>query len=469
METQAAEPRFHQRQRKRSRSNSQFTGIDEEDKEQQHHHNDQIRDPKTVTLPDDIIHNEILTRLPPKHILRCRLVCKSWNSRFSTPDFINSHLTRQQNHPQEEENLVIINKLIVPNGIQILSRTTAIPLRNVPYIRHSLLGSINGLVALSCLQGKRFCLWNPAVGYLKFFPMPPSHSHPTKDQCNHFLGGFAWDHELNDYKLLLFCYDSATSGPSQICVYSSNSAIWTTLRVPPHSGLPVGRILKSNLIMSPSTIVKGIPYWSYEKYLQLDGKRRRRKLISTFKFLPQVNEFRVLPDLDALKTGKNRFHIVNIKDGLFGMAYNVTGVKSLVDIYSLDDEESHCGGVWSKMYTVGPVDISYGGRQLSQCFKNGGDILIYGKRGPFNVYDPETGETKFVQSSDSGCLMACFNYTPSLVCVPGMELMQESFTKEEGAFDVKLGCVFVSMLVLFRICRDFELDDVDDGITSVTV
>lgn len=82
------------------------------------------------------------------------------------------------------------------------------------------------------------------------------------------------------------------------------------------------------------------------------------------------------------------------------------------------------------MYTVGPVDISYGRRSLSQCFKNGGDILIYGSGGPYHVYDTKTKETTILESS--GCFRTCFNYTPSLVRVPGMELMQESFTKENG-------------------------------------
>lgn len=131
----------------------------------------------------------------------------------------------------------------------------------------------------------------------------------------------------NDYKVLLFCYDSFTSIPSQLCIYFSNSATWTTI-----PARPLDLYLNLIFFSLPLPLSKGIPYWSYQKYLHLPGKK---KFISTFKFLPQINDFRFLPDLDSLKPRKNSFHIVNIKDSLFGMAYKKKK-KSLVDIYSLD-------------------------------------------------------------------------------------------------------------------------------------
>lgn len=105
--------------------------------------------------------------------------------------------------------------------------------------------------------------------------------------------------------------------------------------------------------------------------------------------------FRFLPDLDSLKPRKNSFHIVNINDILFGKAYNVdTAEISLVDIYAFDGEKSHTG--CRRRY--------YGCMTLFQYFKNGGDILIYGLAGPFNVYDTKTKE-----SSDSGTFRTCFS------------------------------------------------------------
>lgn len=84
----------------------------------------------------------------------------------------------------------------------------------------------------------------------------------------------------------------------------------------------------------------------------------------------------------------------------------------MVDIYSLD-EESHTG-VWSKMDSIGPINIFMGTLSLSQCFQNGGEILIDGfVYGLLCVYD------------SNGCsLKRCFSYMPSLVCVQGMESMQ---------------------------------------------
>ena len=76
-------------------------------------------------------------------------------------------------------------------------------------------------------------------------------------------GGFSWDHVQNDYKALMICYDSMLS-PRRICIYSTNSATWTSLCIPQNLMLP-GPTYDCWPVMSPgpSTIVKGTPYWTY--------------------------------------------------------------------------------------------------------------------------------------------------------------------------------------------------------------
>lgn len=105
----------------------------------------------TVQLPEHIIHNEILTRLPPKYILRFRLVCKSWNSLFSTSAFKNSHLTRRHHRSGIEEDLLIVKKNTLGEGMYIFSHTKIINIRSVPCVCDALIGSINGLVCMSAL------------------------------------------------------------------------------------------------------------------------------------------------------------------------------------------------------------------------------------------------------------------------------------------------------------------------------
>ncbi|KAK1356095.1 hypothetical protein POM88_049351 [Heracleum sosnowskyi] len=257
-----------------------------------------------VRLPDDILYNEILSRLPLKFILRCRRVCKSWNSRFSTSDFVNSHLTYQLKRKQEDDHdLIIIKCFALDEGISILSTTNEFPVRSVPCVCDTILGSINGLILMCSTRGRRFCLWNPAISQVKFFRMPPPRFHPTKDQCKHFVGGFCWDRVQNDYKVLMFCYDSETPSydlttppPSQLCIYSFNSATWTRLRIPHHPML-TGPLRNPNLMVHPSTIVKGTPYWSYTECRTFPGKRR--PLERTFFSLIVISEAKKSGRVDA--------------------------------------------------------------------------------------------------------------------------------------------------------------------------
>ncbi|KAK1356094.1 F-box domain-containing protein [Heracleum sosnowskyi] len=232
-----------------------------------------------VTLPEDVLFIEILPRLPTVSILRFRLVCKSWNSYFSTSDFINSHVTHLMHREQKDDPDFIITKCFaMDEGISILSRTNEFPVPSVPCVCDTILGSINGLILMCSARGRRFCLWNPVMDQVKFFRMPPPSYHPTKDQCAHFVGGFCWDRVQNDYKVLMFCFDSEnrSRSPSQLCIYSFNSATWSRLPIPPHPMLR-GPISVARLMVHPSTIVKGTPYWSYTECRTFPGKRRPRE------------------------------------------------------------------------------------------------------------------------------------------------------------------------------------------------
>ncbi|KAM3335466.1 hypothetical protein ACQJBY_029759 [Aegilops geniculata] len=50
-------------------------------------------------LPDEIFIWEILVRLPPKSLLRCRAVCRAWRSATSARDFLLAHHARQLTLP----------------------------------------------------------------------------------------------------------------------------------------------------------------------------------------------------------------------------------------------------------------------------------------------------------------------------------------------------------------------------------
>ncbi|XP_017240092.2 F-box protein At5g42460-like [Daucus carota subsp. sativus] len=396
------------------------------------------------TLPEDLMSSEILPRIPAKYILRHRLVCKSWNSVFSTPAFVNSHLTHQlHNNSEENDRIITINGFHnnsevkrggLIEGVDILSHIDSVRVRKVPCACDTLCGSVNGLVLMVSKPEKRFCLWNPAIGQVKLFDFPAPHLHLKNN--GYYVAGFCWDHVQNDYKALMFCYDSISSPARQICIYSTNSATWTSLCIPQNLMLP-GLRDYFWMLLGHSTIVKGTPYWSCSKSLTFPGEKHVLKVFRTFKFVPEINELRTLPDLDSLKCCGDTFSIVNIKDRLVGMTYNsVThGGTNMVDMYSLDNEESG-SGVWSKMHIIGPVNFGYNQRLL-HAFRNGGEILIGGDSGTFACYDPKTKEIKSIVGTTSTRLSfrkfvgSRYSYTPSLVRVRGMKSIQNFSTKGE--------------------------------------
>ncbi|KAM3732959.1 hypothetical protein ACB098_11G098100 [Castanea mollissima] len=53
----------------------------------------QILRQRDIYLPDDLVINNILTRLPVKSVMRFRCVCKSWYSSIKPSDFIDTHLS----------------------------------------------------------------------------------------------------------------------------------------------------------------------------------------------------------------------------------------------------------------------------------------------------------------------------------------------------------------------------------------
>lgn len=125
-------------------------------------------------LPEDIIYDEILTRLtrlPVKILLRFRSVCKSWKTLISNPKFKKSHLTHTSVNPNQDFLLLHFVVSGEYDEIITLSRVdlsqTSITTDSVEELR--LVGSINGLVCASKEHRffnnviQLFYIWNPAT------------------------------------------------------------------------------------------------------------------------------------------------------------------------------------------------------------------------------------------------------------------------------------------------------------------
>ncbi|XP_074346393.1 putative F-box protein At1g33530 [Apium graveolens] len=127
----------------------------------------------TRELPEEIVNEEILARLPVETLLPLRCVCKSWESLFFTPEFIQAHLKSTHDKNSIYQDCLVARSY---KGFMILSRykqTRIVPPRPeliAPLSNTRLVGSINGLVCL--VNQIEFFLWNPIIGRYREFSFP---------------------------------------------------------------------------------------------------------------------------------------------------------------------------------------------------------------------------------------------------------------------------------------------------------
>jgi hypothetical protein len=122
-------------------------------------------------LPESIVVEEILLRLPPKDILRCRAVRKCWHSATSTDQFILDHRRRQPLLPILSQ----VSSLDPdPQNARLFISRDAVQLLLFPFTftRCILHAALDGLLVVSNGPGYFICnpvtrkcapLWTPHV------------------------------------------------------------------------------------------------------------------------------------------------------------------------------------------------------------------------------------------------------------------------------------------------------------------
>uniref|UniRef100_A0A0D9W2J2 F-box domain-containing protein n=1 Tax=Leersia perrieri TaxID=77586 RepID=A0A0D9W2J2_9ORYZ len=123
-------------------------------------------------LPEELVLWEILVRLPPKTLLRCRLVCRSWRRLTSTHQFLLAHHRRQPSIP------VLTRRKKKISDIVTFDRRDADPpqLHPVAQLRRDetfhLLASCDGVLILRSLKTSSRCsICNPTTRQYADLPL----------------------------------------------------------------------------------------------------------------------------------------------------------------------------------------------------------------------------------------------------------------------------------------------------------
>ncbi|XP_062151810.1 F-box protein At3g07870-like [Alnus glutinosa] len=158
----------------------------------------------STNLPEDVVLN-ILSRLPPKSLLRFRSVSKSWLSLIGNPNYLSKNLLNHSILTAAATHQLLLVKLTTPSipqrqtysflSYQTLAFASQTP-QNLP-IRSprglSIVGSCNGLLCLfDYFSGGHIFVWNPATSELKALPCASN----VDTVC------FGFDHKRNEFVVM---------------------------------------------------------------------------------------------------------------------------------------------------------------------------------------------------------------------------------------------------------------------------
>ncbi|XP_074284030.1 putative F-box protein At1g32420 [Silene latifolia] len=165
-------------------------------------------------LSDDLIFQEILTRLPVKSILRFKSISKQWYSTLSSSNFVNAHLIKSPfSHPSAPVNTLFIMDLMnfyvfsydddqLSGNLEdnLVKLDPRFSVENDDGLQ--LTGSCNGLVCLTSLTRNYFILWNPATREFHKYASDEYLKRFNKATTYFTTSGFGYVSSVDDYKFI---------------------------------------------------------------------------------------------------------------------------------------------------------------------------------------------------------------------------------------------------------------------------
>ncbi|EEF42009.1 ubiquitin-protein ligase, putative [Ricinus communis] len=183
-------------------------------------------------LPFEII-IDILSRLPVKHLIQFKCVCRTWQYLISSdPEFAKLHLERVL----QVTNVHLHRLLLSADPFQsvdmeaycdaddnFLIREHRFPVRNPEDDDFEFVGSCNGLISAVFGSDHEITVWNPSTGESRKLPAPTS---STEDKLFY---GFGYDSKLDDYKIVRGA-SSASCNEVQMEVFNLKGNRWRAIQ-----------------------------------------------------------------------------------------------------------------------------------------------------------------------------------------------------------------------------------------------
>ncbi|KAL8122519.1 F-box protein CPR1-like isoform X2 [Apium graveolens] len=221
-----------------------------------------------MSLPFELIHDEILCRVPVKYLLRCRCVSKEWCSIIDSPAFIKKHLNRSIVCNPDGDGLVITgNKYCVldldpyvDDAFDVIDIDDRDPLKTVLSGTYCV-GAANCLVCFCKKEMNEFIVVNPLTRKYRNVPSLPVAEFFEMVEASPC--GFGYDHVNDDYKVVTIG-QFKQKNPLEllgimVMVYSLKTCSWREIRKFPND---IGLVSLLGIFTS------GVVHWFAKKFSQ---------------------------------------------------------------------------------------------------------------------------------------------------------------------------------------------------------
>ncbi|KAK7282286.1 hypothetical protein RIF29_10940 [Crotalaria pallida] len=374
-------------------------------------------------LPLELVSN-ILSRLPAKDLMKCKLVCKSWYILITDPYFITNYYAFYNNlmHCQtQERHLLVIRRPFLSSHKTFISLLSCILDEPKAHISSKLfnfskeynsdhkywteiMGPCNGIYFL---LGNPNIMMNPSISQFKTLPQ----SYLTGPQGTYFLtehAGFGFDSKTNDYKVVvikdLWLMETDERKPMHWTaeLYSLNSNSWRELDA---DGLPPPiEIWGSSKVY---TFVNNCCHW----WGFVDEYGRKEDVVLSFDMVNEV--FRKIKVPIIRESSKEAFATLAPFEeaatiGVIVFPVQGTEKKSF-DVWVMRDYWDD--GSWIKKYSVGPIEMIY----KIVGFYGSNQFLWVDKDEGLIFYEADSQQIKYLQVNGKNDSLGATLYMESLV------------------------------------------------------
>lgn len=346
----------------------------------------------SVILPEDLIFNEILSRLPVKSLVRFQSVCKLWRSNLTgNRRFISKHLQRNHNkyvmvkHRRRSPPAVHAIALLSQGTNTSLVTTLPIPFES-RFKELRVVGSCNGLV---CITDQEYSsnpelpiiLWNPSLR--KFRLLPRSHfskiSNTMKphERVSRIVHGFGYHPIIDDYRLvrILHWYDELDVLRIRAEMYSLRTDSWREVESFSH------RIYEATCVA-----LNGVLHW----IVFGTGSSQDCEFVLWFDLRYEYFGRLELPNINFYRSGVCT-KLAELEGKLCLITYTHQGWDKVVQIWVFEYDQSF---IWEKILSVGPF-VGIGIRPLGCGFS--GEIYMEDSNGKLVCYDRNSDEVREIK------------------------------------------------------------------------